>query len=135
MGKLAAELLAELSGKAEGRAAVLALSGHLGAGKTALVQEIAEALGVAEHVTSPTFVLMKSYKTTHATLDTLVHVDAYRLSSEAELTRLGFREYLSRPKTLICIEWPERVPALIPEDAVRLSLEATSPESRYVTRL
>lgn len=97
----------------ENKATIVALKGELGAGKTTLVQAIATELGVQEMVTSPTFVIAKWYKTTSGNFYTLVHIDAYRVDSEDELTPLGFTELLKQPKALVIIEWPEKMPKIL----------------------
>ena len=88
-------------------AAVIGLSGHLGAGKTAFVKAVARELGVAGEVTSPTFVIMKIYETEHQVFKRLVHIDAYRLERRADLEALRFEEIVSDPNSLVMIEWPE----------------------------
>ncbi|MBP6858084.1 MAG: tRNA (adenosine(37)-N6)-threonylcarbamoyltransferase complex ATPase subunit type 1 TsaE [Candidatus Pacebacteria bacterium] len=95
------------------KATVVALQGELGAGKTTLVQAIAKELGVEEVVTSPTFVLAKWYKTTNDNFYVLVHIDAYRVESESELETLGFQDLLKEPKSLVIIEWPEKIPNIL----------------------
>lgn len=96
------------------QATLIALKGDLGAGKTTFVQGVARALGVIEHVTSPTFVIQKVYPTTKSSyFDRLVHIDAYRLESKRELEVLHIEDELKKPKTLMCIEWPEKVPGLV----------------------
>lgn len=94
----------------EDRATVVAFYGELGAGKTTLVQAIAKELGVLEAVTSPTFVIAKWYRTNANTFYTLVHIDAYRIEKEEELSVLGFDGLLREPKALVVVEWPERLP-------------------------
>ncbi|HMA79220.1 MAG TPA: tRNA (adenosine(37)-N6)-threonylcarbamoyltransferase complex ATPase subunit type 1 TsaE [Candidatus Paceibacterota bacterium] len=106
-------------------ATVLALHGDLGAGKTTFVQALAHALGVGEPVTSPTFVIRKDY-TLSGAWDLLVHIDAYRLDEPTELERLGFSELLSLPRTLICIEWAERVADILPPTTNHLSFTILS---------
>ena len=91
------------------KATILALKGDLGAGKTTLVQSIANSLGVKEIVVSPTFVIAKWYKASHKDFENLVHIDAYRIESESELENLGFKDVVSKPKTLVVIEWPEKI--------------------------
>lgn len=113
---------------------VLALQGDLGAGKTALTKAFARVLQIAEHVTSPTFVIMKSYDISHDTrFTTLTHIDAYRIEDEAELTVLGFRELLLDPARLLIIEWPERIPGLMPKDAVTVSITIGEGTERTIT--
>ena len=106
----------------EGAAAVLGLSGDLGAGKTTFVQHLARALGVTESVTSPTFVIMKSYATTDPQWQQLVHIDAYRIESVDELAVLGFATLLQQNNTIICIEWAERVASLLPPHTKTLTI-------------
>ena len=135
---MADELLAAIGmekGSAKERATVVALSGDLGAGKTTLTQAVARKLGVAESVISPTFVIMKMYYAKHDAYARLVHIDAYRLNSSAELERLGWGELIADPKNLILIEWPERVPEAIPVDAHRVTLSHLSEEEREIERL
>ena len=103
-------------------ATVIALTGDLGVGKTAFTKELAKILGVSHEVTSPTFVIMKSYSiSTHPFFKTLTHIDAYRIESEDEVRVLGFAELLKDPTQLICIEWPEKIKNSMPTDARTLS--------------
>ncbi len=99
---------------------IVALSGNLGSGKTTFVQSCAHALGVHETVTSPTFVLMKTYRGERLSL---CHIDAYRLSSGAELAAIGAVDYLGSPDTVTFIEWPERVRDIVPTDAIHITFE------------
>ena len=91
---------------------LLLLEGELGAGKTTFVQGMAEALGVTQRVTSPTFTLLNVYETHHHLIRQLVHVDLYRLHGVAETTELDIPLWLSRLDALVVIEWPERAPEL-----------------------
>ncbi len=116
----------------EDAATVLALRGDLGAGKTTFTQYLAKALNVTELVTSPTFVIMKGYELEGQAFDQLVHIDAYRIEAEEELEVLGFKTLLTMPRTLIVIEWSEKLPNLLPADAVTLSFSFTGTE-RTVT--
>ena len=102
---------------------VLALSGDLGAGKTAFVQGLALALGVKDKVQSPTFNLLKVYSVVkkYLPLKFLVHVDAYRLTDGSETTEIGLPEYLNNPDTVVAIEWPENISSVIPSNAIKIS--------------
>jgi tRNA threonylcarbamoyladenosine biosynthesis protein TsaE len=115
------------------RATVLTLEGELGAGKTTFTQALARALGVTDTVTSPTFVVMKRYPLVHDSWSTLIHIDLYRLEDEAELAPLRIREDMADPRNLIVIEWPERAPALIPEDAHIVHIHLSAERSRTIT--
>ena len=114
-------------------ALVISLQGDLGAGKTAFTQELGKLLGVTEVITSPTFTIMKQYQTAHPQWQTLVHIDAYRLESETETKPLHIAQVISRPNTISCIEWPEIIPASIPDFAYQLQIEILKDERRRVT--
>ena len=113
---------------------VLALSGDLGAGKTAFTKVLGKTLGVAGEITSPTFVIMKSYTIpNHSFFKTLVHIDAYRIESDDEMRVLGFSELLTDETKLICIEWPEKIQSLIPSDAHTVTITLNMDGTREVT--
>ena len=115
-------------------ASVLALQGDLGVGKTSLTKAIARVLGIEDHVTSPTFVIMKSYPIPPPhQFSTLTHIDAYRIESDDELRVLGFEELLREPKRLMVIEWPERISGQIPPHAVHVRIEIGSNGERTIT--
>lgn len=90
---------------------VVALVGPLGAGKTTLTQALARAMGVAGRVTSPTYVLQQVYRAAHPAYSTLVHVDAYRLRGENELPALDIPHWATLPRTLVVVEWADRIAA------------------------
>ncbi len=116
------------------RATLLLLEGELGAGKTALTKAIGRALGVVETITSPTFVIMKSYPIENDEhFDTLVHIDAYRIEDTDELRVLHFEELLHDTKNYIVIEWPERIESILPSDAPYMQLEIGKDNERIFT--
>lgn len=78
---------------------LVALNGELGAGKTTLVRGIGAALGARGSIASPTFVLARTHPTERGV--PLVHVDAYRLSSAAELDDLD----LDFEGSVVVVEW------------------------------
>lgn len=98
---------------------IICLDGDLGAGKTALTQEIAKGLQVPDscYVTSPTFSILQEYPGRIP----LYHMDFYRLSDETEVQDLGFEEffYLSG---LTVIEWSTRAKYLIPKSRLLLKM-------------
>ncbi len=105
---------------------VVALQGTLGAGKTRLVQAIAEAYGIDRRdVVSPTFVLVQE----HHGRRTLYHVDAYRVRDEDEFRQLGVDEYFASD-AIVLIEWADRVPACLPEEYIEIAIEVTGDSSR-----
>lgn len=105
-------------------ATVVALRGELGAGKTTFVQALARELGVAETVQSPTYVLMKAYEIAYTHFTKLVHIDAYRLERAEEFAALKPETFLNDPRTLVCIEWPERVEGALPTPDIVLNFSA-----------
>lgn len=111
---------------------VIALDGELGAGKTTFVQAFAKELGVKDVVTSPTFVIMKVYKTTHSKMKTLVHVDAYRAKDSEDLAALGLHEYMLDPSTIILIEWADRVVDLLPKKYTRIHIDHIDDHERSI---
>jgi tRNA threonylcarbamoyladenosine biosynthesis protein TsaE len=125
--KLAHELMPEE------HAAVIALTGDLGAGKTTFAQAFARALGVASHVTSPTFVIEKRYPLSGQLFAELIHIDAYRLDSAEELRKLDWESTAGDPKNVIVIEWADRVSELIPANAIRISLSYLDEDTRTLT--
>ena len=104
-------------------ATVLTLKGDLGSGKTTFSKFLGRRLGVKEQVTSPTFLLIKRYPTFNPSFKNFFHIDAYRIEKESEISNLGFTEMLSNPENIVAIEWPEKIPSLIPSDAYEISFE------------
>ena len=127
----AQEMLSTLSQKDS--AHVIALTGDLGVGKTSFTQALAKHLDIAEHVVSPTFMIMRSYQTENPNFKKLVHIDAYRVEDIREMEVLKIPELFSEAGTVICIEWPERIAALIPQDAHRITFAVNSDDSRTIT--
>ena len=105
------------------------LEGELGAGKSELARGIARGLGVTETVTSPSFTILNVYESGRCPL---YHFDWYRLESEEELYELGMDEYLGGDGIAV-VEWAERCPDAVPEDCIRIRLEATGEETRRIT--
>lgn len=89
-------------------------------------------MGVAETVNSPTFVIMKQYEINYEDFDRLVHIDAYRLEDESEALPLRLKEIINRPHTIVCIEWPELISSLIPEQALGVKITIGDGEVRTV---
>jgi tRNA threonylcarbamoyl adenosine modification protein YjeE len=110
---------------------VVALAGNLGAGKTTFVAAAVAALhGPAAEVSSPTFTFWHRYPGTPP----VEHLDLYRIEDPAEATELGLHEAL-RPESVAFVEWPERLPGLLPVTAVRIRIDATDgdPGARELT--
>ena len=124
--------------KREGQqATVVALHGDLGSGKTTLVQHLAKAFGVTETVTSPTFIIMQSFaltpgQATTAHYDKLVHVDAYRIDDIGEMKVLGFESLLDEKKTILFIEWGEKIDEMLPHSTIHVTFTIAPNEDREI---
>ena len=90
------------------KGSILLLSGPLGAGKTSVVQGLAEGLGIDEAITSPTFALAQHYP---QGTPQLVHLDLYRLEQQASADELFLQEEEEARANgaLMAVEWPERL--------------------------
>lgn len=110
------------------RGDVVLLAGGLGAGKTELTKGIADALGVAEAVVSPTFTLARRYEGRVP----LLHVDLYRLDRVQELIDLGLEEDADEAVTVV--EWGDVAAAHLPLDRLEIRLDrVTADDDRWVT--
>jgi len=133
--EIAKKWLNEISSTAiNDEAFVVGLCGHLGSGKTAFVQAVADALGVKEQVTSPTFVIMKIYNINGDKWPwkRLVHIDAYRLERAEELGALNFESVVADPHNLILIEWAENVKSGLPEGWRKIGFETLEENERKI---
>jgi tRNA threonylcarbamoyladenosine biosynthesis protein TsaE len=119
-------------GAALPRPVVITLEGDLGAGKTTLARALCAGIGVPDLsvVTSPTFSLVQQYE---APRGPVVHVDLYRLRTDAELEALGWVELMATAPVLL-IEWPERAASTLPPDVIGISLlhDASNPNRRVL---
>lgn len=119
-------------GAALPRPAVVTLAGDLGAGKTTLARALCAGLGVQnlDAVTSPTFSLVQQYDSPPGTV---VHVDLYRLRSDAELDALGWDELVAAASVLL-VEWPERAMLRLPSMIIGITLthDPSDPQRRLL---
>lgn len=118
----------------DSQAAVVTLTGDLGAGKTTFTQQLAKHLGVTEPVVSPTFGIMKGYELEgNQCFDQLVHIDAYRIEDISEAGPLRLTELFQQPRTLVCLEWPEKISEILPSKKVEVAIQIKEGETRQVT--
>ncbi|OGG86694.1 tRNA (adenosine(37)-N6)-threonylcarbamoyltransferase complex ATPase subunit type 1 TsaE [Candidatus Kuenenbacteria bacterium RIFCSPHIGHO2_02_FULL_39_13] len=111
---------------------IIGLVGKLGAGKTQFVKGLAQGLGIKNNITSPTFVLLKTYNlpARHRCAQALaggqlttndlqlIHVDCYRLSSPEELADIGWRELVSDKNNIIVVEWADKIRKIMPKNTI-----------------
>ncbi|HVI42391.1 MAG TPA: tRNA (adenosine(37)-N6)-threonylcarbamoyltransferase complex ATPase subunit type 1 TsaE [Anaerovoracaceae bacterium] len=98
---------------------IVALMGDLGTGKTTLTKSIAEGLGIAEMITSPTFTIVQEYSGGRLPL---YHFDVYRISDLEEMYELGYEEYFFG-RGVCVIEWADQIRELIPENSIIIRIE------------
>ena len=89
---------------------IVCLVGDLGSGKTALTKAVAAGLGIEEHIVSPTFNIVKEYRSGRLPL---YHFDVYRLGSSEELFEIGARDYFYGQGVCV-IEWADLIAEEIP---------------------
>ena len=121
----AGEILDSLEGRT-----IVALRGEMGAGKTTLIREICDRLGVADTVTSPTFAIINEYKDRgHRPV---YHFDFYRINRIEEAFDFGYEEYFYSGN-LCLVEWPEKIEQLMPAEGVMTVLiDVTGDDSRVL---
>lgn len=93
--------------------------GEMGAGKTTLIKAICKALDIEDQASSPTFSIVNEYA---SPLGPVFHFDFYRIRSEQEALDLGYEEYFYSGHYCF-VEWPERIPSLLPDDAAVIRIE------------
>lgn len=108
---------------------VIALIGDLGTGKTTLTKSIAVGLGVDDVITSPTFNIVKEYRSGRLPL---FHFDVYRIGDVDEMFEIGYEEYFFGDGVCV-VEWADIIEEIIPEDAmiIRISYGASEGERIY----
>ena len=135
-----------------GEARVFAFYGKMGAGKTTFVKAICEELGVDDVITSPTFAIINEYTisswplaiSTKPTANSqqltansqkpkaIYHFDFYRIKKLEEVYDMGYEDYFYSG-ALCFIEWPELIEEILPDDAVRVSINEQEDGSRVVS--
>ena len=113
-----------------GTRTVFAFYGKMGAGKTTFIRAVCEALGVQDVINSPTFAIVNEYLSGNG--DPIYHFDFYRIKKEQEALDIGYEDYVYSGN-LCFMEWPELIESLLPDDAVRVTIEEQADGSRSVT--
>ena len=140
-----------------GNRRVFAFYGTMGAGKTTFIKAVCEELGVKDVITSPTFAIVNEYSIDHSpsandhsvtaqpmdnvqcsmfnvqcSMSNVYHFDFYRIKRLEEVYDMGYEDYFYSG-CLCFIEWPELIEELLPEDAVRVTINEQPDGSRTVT--
>lgn len=108
---------------------IILFEGEMGGGKTTLISALTKAIGSDDLVSSPTFSIVNEY---HFDKGLIFHFDMYRIDNENEIIDIGFDEYLEFG-TWVFIEWPEKIPNLLPEKFSKLHLNIIDNNKRKLT--
>lgn len=105
---------------------VICLDGDLGSGKTIFVKGFAQALGIEENITSPTFNIIKEYYNGEMPL---FHMDVYRL--DGNTNGVGIEDYFKKNGVVI-IEWADTIRDILPEDRLDIKFKVVGEDSRLL---
>ncbi len=108
---------------------VVLFYGEMGNGKTTLIKQLCKKLGVTESTSSPTFSIVNEYKTIEN--KTIYHFDFYRIKDESEVLDFGYEEYLYSGNYCF-IEWPEKIPNMLPDDVVKVIISKDEDNCRII---
>jgi tRNA threonylcarbamoyladenosine biosynthesis protein TsaE len=103
--------------------------GEMGSGKTTFIKTLCNRLGVEDAMSSPTFSIVNEYKTADG--KKVYHFDYYRIRNEAEAYDIGSEEYFYSGN-LCLIEWPEKIPSLIPAEHAEVSITVEDQNHRTI---
>ena len=124
MGKAAQEFVAAM-----GDRTVFAFYGKMGAGKTTFIKAVCEELGVEDVINSPTFAIVNEYVDGKG--EPVYHFDFYRIKKEQEVLDIGYEDYVYSGHVCF-MEWPELIENLLPDDAVKVTIEEKTDGGRVV---
>lgn len=102
--------------------------GHMGAGKTTLINALCRKLGVTGHTSSPTFSIVNEYESPQGPI---FHFDFYRLKDESEALDLGYEEYFYSNHYCF-VEWPEKIPNLLPINTIHINIKSIDNQARTI---
>ena len=115
---------------AAGEKKVLAFYGQMGSGKTTFIHAMCDAKSVRDTVGSPTFSIINEYAFEENGKEKMIyHIDLYRLRDEQEAIQAGVEDCLYSDHTCL-VEWPEKIPHLLPEDALSIYITVVNETTR-----
>ena len=103
---------------------VICLDGELGSGKTVFTKGIANALGITDVITSPTFTIIKEYLNGEMPL---YHMDVYRLDGNTD--GVGIEEYFTKDG-IVVIEWADTIRDILPSERLDIKIKVSGEDSR-----
>lgn len=109
---------------------VILFYGDMGVGKTTLIKILCKKLGVEELTNSPTFSIVNEYLSNQN--KTIYHFDFYRIEEEEEVFDMGYEDYFFED-SFCFIEWPEKIPNLLPDDAVKVKIKLGDENNRIIS--
>lgn len=104
---------------------IICLDGELGSGKTVFTKGIANALGIQESITSPTFTIIKEYEGELP----LYHMDVYRLNGDVDGT--GIEEYFTKGG-VVMIEWADMIKDILPKERLEIKFRVAGENKRVL---
>ena len=104
---------------------IICLDGELGSGKTVFTKGIANALGIEENITSPTFTIIKEYEGELP----LYHMDVYRLDGVVD--GIGVEEYFTKGGVVV-IEWAESIKDILPKERIDIKFKVIDENKRVL---
>ena len=109
---------------------VLAFHGAMGAGKTTFIHALCDVKNVRDTVGSPTFSIINEYAfSENGKEKRIYHIDLYRLKDEQEAIQAGVEDCLYSDHICL-VEWPEKIPSLLPEDTLHIYLNIIDETTR-----
>ena len=123
LSSIAAEIISSVKNK------TLLFYGEMGVGKTTLIKEICQQLGILDNISSPTFSLVNEYQTSKG--EKVFHFDFYRIEEEEEALDIGIEEYFDSDAWCL-VEWPENIENLLPLEAAQIHLSILDDEQRNI---
>lgn len=108
---------------------VFAFYGKMGAGKTTFIKAVCEELGVEDVINSPTFAIVNEYVDGKG--EPVYHFDFYRIKNLQEVLDIGYEDYVYSGHVCF-MEWPELIENLLPDDAVKVTIEEEMDGGRVV---
>ena len=125
IGEAATQFINEM-----GENTVFAFYGKMGAGKTTFIKAVCEQLGVEDVINSPTFAIVNEYVDGEG--ESIYHFDFYRIKKEQEVLDIGYEDYVYSGHVCF-MEWPDLIENLLPEDAVKVTIEEENDGCRKIT--